>query len=123
MVDQIAAKRRGGGLGSWDCGVRRVPSVIMSQKQNIRPLRSSDGATKQLCPACQRILYNRALTHCGFCGAKIPEQLRFNAEEIAALEKLKADLEQDRVERERAASEQGWRKKQEESGFGLGGLM
>ncbi len=75
------------------------------------------------CPACRRVLYNRALTHCGFCGAKIPEELRFTPDEIAALEKLKADLQQDQEERERAAAEQGWRKKTDDGGFDVGGLM
>lgn len=70
------------------------------------------------CPACQRILYNRALTHCGFCGAKIPEELRFTPDEIAALEKLKSDLEHDQLERQRTASEQGWRRLSDDSGFG-----
>ena len=36
------------------------------------------------CPTCQRLLYNRRLKHCGFCGAQIPESLRFTPEEITA---------------------------------------
>ena len=55
------------------------------------------------CPTCDRLLYNRRLTHCGFCGAQIPEELRFTPEEIAVLDGKSAELEAHRLERERAA--------------------
>ena len=55
------------------------------------------------CPKCQRVLYNRRLTHCGFCGAPIPEEMRFKAEESAALEQKMADLEEQRRQRQLAA--------------------
>jgi hypothetical protein len=38
------------------------------------------------CPACQRSLYDRRLEKCGFCGAEIPQHLRFTAQETAALD-------------------------------------
>ena len=57
------------------------------------------------CPSCQRVLYNRRLTHCGFCGAEIPGSLRFTPEEIAALDRKMAELEEQRRQRERAAAE------------------
>ena len=57
------------------------------------------------CPSCQRVLYNRRLTHCGFCGAGIPESLRFTPEEIAALDRKMAEMEEQRRQRERAAAE------------------
>ena len=57
------------------------------------------------CPSCQRVLYNRRLSQCGFCGADIPEDLRFTTEEIAALDQEMADLEEQRKQRERAAEE------------------
>ncbi len=57
------------------------------------------------CPTCQRVLYNRRLTHCGFCGAEIPESLRFTPEEIAALDLKLAELEEQRRQRERAVAE------------------
>ena len=57
------------------------------------------------CPSCQRVLYNRRLTHCGFCGAEIPERLRFTPEEIAALDRKMAEMEEQRRQRERAAAE------------------
>ncbi len=55
------------------------------------------------CPSCHRILYNRRLKNCGFCGAPIPEELRFTAEEAAALDRKMAELEEQRRQRERAA--------------------
>jgi len=58
------------------------------------------------CPKCQRVLYNRRLTRCGFCGAPIPEELRFTPEEIAALERKTAELEQQRRQREQAAAKE-----------------
>ena len=51
------------------------------------------------------MLYNRRLTHCGFCGAEIPGSLRFTPEEIAALDRKMAELEEQRRQRERAAAE------------------
>jgi len=59
---------------------------------------------KHDCPKCQRVLYNRRLKHCGFCGAPIPEELRFTAEEIAALDRQMAELEASRQQREAAAA-------------------
>jgi len=59
---------------------------------------------KYVCPTCQRTLYNRRLKNCGFCGAEIPENLRFTAAEVAVLDKKMAELEKEQIERERAAS-------------------
>ena len=57
------------------------------------------------CPSCQRVLYNPRLSHCGFCGADIPENLRFTPEEIAALDREMTELEEQRKQRERVAEE------------------
>lgn len=57
---------------------------------------------KQHCPNCQRILYNRRLKNCGFCGAPILEELRFTPEESAALERKAAELEASRRQRQLA---------------------
>ena len=54
------------------------------------------------CPNCKRELYNRRQTHCGYCGAEIPKELRFTPEEIAAQDNALAQLEQKRKERHRA---------------------
>jgi len=54
------------------------------------------------CPSCSRVLYNRRLARCGFCGATIPEELRFTQEEIAALDRKMAELEESRRQRELA---------------------
>jgi ribosomal protein L37E len=57
---------------------------------------------KHHCPKCQRILYNRRLKRCGFCGAPIPEELRFTPEETAALERKAAELEAGRKQKQLA---------------------
>ena len=64
------------------------------------------------CPTCQRLLYNRRLKHCGFCGAQIPESLRFTPEEITALDKKMAELEAQRIQRERTAAEEEAKRKE-----------
>jgi len=67
------------------------------------------------CPSCQRVLYDRRLTHCGFCGAEIPESLQFTAEERAALDRKLADSEEQRKQRARIAEEEA---RQAEGGDG-----
>ena len=55
------------------------------------------------CPNCQRVLYDRRLKCCGFCGATIPPELRFTPDEASALDREKAVIElfrQRRVEAE-----------------------
>lgn len=59
-------------------------------------------AMKHNCPNCQRVLYNRRLKHCGFCGVSIPEELRFSPGEAAELERKMADLEASRRQRQLA---------------------
>jgi len=58
------------------------------------------------CPKCQRALYNRRLTHCGFCGAPIPDELRFTSEEIAKLDREMAELDEQRRQRQIAADKE-----------------
>jgi epoxyqueuosine reductase QueG len=48
------------------------------------------------CPTCQRPLYDRRLTHCGYCGALIPDSLRFTPEQMAAHDRANAELEAQR---------------------------
>jgi uncharacterized Zn finger protein (UPF0148 family) len=48
------------------------------------------------CPKCERILYSRRLILCGFCGAEIPEDLRFTPEKIAQLDQELTELEAER---------------------------
>ena len=76
------------------------------------------------CPSCQRVLYNRRLTNCGFCGANIPQSLRFNSEEIATLEQKMAELEEQRRQRESAAAkeEEERRRAGEDAGIHISGL-
>jgi predicted nucleic acid-binding Zn ribbon protein len=70
------------------------------------------------CPSCQRVLYNRRLKNCGFCGAPIPEDLRFTPEESVALEQKMADLEKERRQRQLAADKEEEEKKQREADDG-----
>ena len=58
------------------------------------------------CPACNRILYNRRLKNCGFCGALLPEHLRFTREEVDRLEKIEKDLEKSAADRHKKADEE-----------------
>jgi len=55
------------------------------------------------CQSCNRVLYNRRLRRCGFCGADIPEELRFTPAEIAAIEHKMVELEESRKQRQLAA--------------------
>ena len=55
------------------------------------------------CPLCHRLLYDRHLTNCGYCGAAIPERLQFTAEEIAELDRETAKLDEHRKQREHDA--------------------
>jgi hypothetical protein len=50
-------------------------------------------------------LYSRRLKHCGFCGAEIPEALRFTEEEIAVLDRSLAESAARRKENEREFDE------------------
>ena len=76
------------------------------------------------CPNCHRLLYDRCLTHCGYCGAPIPESLRFTEEQIAAIDKDMAELEEQQRQRQLAAEKE----EEERSDVGyiggdMGGLM
>ena len=62
---------------------------------------------KYQCPNCRRVLYNRRLKNCGFCGATIPEELRFTPEEIAALDHELAVVELFRQRRADAEEKAG----------------
>ncbi len=72
------------------------------------------------CPNCQRVLYNRRLTHCGFCGAQIPQSLRFSSEESAALDRKMTELEVQRRQRERAAAKEDEERRRNAGDAGVG---
>jgi hypothetical protein len=71
------------------------------------------------CPSCHRVLYNRRLKNCGFCGAPIPESLRFTPEEIAALDGKMAELEEQRRQRQLAADQEDEARKRDSADPGL----
>jgi hypothetical protein len=76
------------------------------------------------CPTCSRILYNRRLTKCGFCGAQLPEHVRFTPEEIAKLEKTAKDLEKSAEERRKKADEEYKAQREaSDSSIDIGGLL
>jgi len=56
------------------------------------------------CPKCKRVLYDRRLKHCGFCGATIPDEFRFTPEESAALGRKATELDAKRKQREQEAT-------------------
>ena len=75
------------------------------------------------CPSCKRILYNRRLKDCGFCGALLPENLRFTPEEIAKLEKIEKDLENSAAERRKKADEEGQQAAADGGSFDIGSIL
>jgi predicted nucleic acid-binding Zn ribbon protein len=75
------------------------------------------------CPKCHRALYNRRLTHCGFCGAAIPDELRFTSEEIAKLDREMGDLEEQRRQRQLAADKKEAAARQRQANNPAGPLM
>ena len=71
-----------------------------------------------LCPKCGRLIYNRRLNTCGFCGEKLPAELLFSPAELEVLdknmaeltaehEKIRARLEAEELEHRKAAEIQG----------------
>jgi uncharacterized Zn finger protein (UPF0148 family) len=55
------------------------------------------------CPKCGSVIYSRRNVLCGSCGERLPEELLFNAEQRAAVEKDLAELKE-RTEREKCNS-------------------
>lgn len=57
------------------------------------------------CPKCNGLVYNRRSNTCGFCGALLPAELLFTAEEIATLDKDAAEAEVRRKRQDAAEAE------------------
>ena len=66
------------------------------------------------CPKCGRVIYNRRLKTCGYCGAELPPELLFSPAEIEVLDKnaaehtaeqqkIRAKLEAEELEHRNAA--------------------
>lgn len=55
-----------------------------------------------VCPQCKRLVYERTMTICGYCGAALPKDFMLSEEEIAAMkqEKEKNEAERQRLEQE-----------------------
>jgi hypothetical protein len=70
----------------------------------------------QQCPKCQRALYNRRQTECGYCGAPIPENLRFTKEETDFIDKQLAEFEAERRKRLQVKDEDEKEERRRESG-------
>ncbi len=51
-------------------------------------------STPMNCPHCQRLLYNRKLKNCGFCGLELPPECLFTAEELAKIDAKMDVIEQ-----------------------------
>jgi ribosomal protein L37E len=45
------------------------------------------------CPKCNRVVYNRRLKTCGFCGAELPQEFQLTEAESKELAKQDADSE------------------------------
>jgi hypothetical protein len=46
------------------------------------------------CPHCQRLLYNRKLKNCGFCGEELPPEYLFSEEELQEIDAKMDAIEQ-----------------------------
>ena len=52
------------------------------------------------CPTCKRIIFNRRLERCEFCGTDLPTGLRLSPKEVAQLDKEMANLSERRKKRD-----------------------
>jgi len=51
------------------------------------------------CPHCGRVLYSRKQAHCGYCQGVLPRGVRFNEEQIEAIEAEISAIERERQQR------------------------
>jgi predicted nucleic acid-binding Zn-ribbon protein len=51
------------------------------------------------CPYCGRVLYSRKQAHCGYCQGVLPRGIRFNEEQIEAIEAEISAIERERQHR------------------------
>ena len=72
------------------------------------------------CPTCQRMIFNRRLQRCECCGADIPAELRFSAEEILEHDREMAQLAERREKRDREQEEERKKENQNRPSRGLG---
>ena len=76
------------------------------------------------CPECNRLLYNRRLMRCGYCGALIPKEMRMTKEQMNALDAEEARFEE-QLAAEKKRRENRARRKSTGShgGGGIGDMM
>ena len=63
---------------------------------------SAPKKSQYVCPHCDRVIYNRLLKACEFCGATLPAQLVYSDAEKAALQRKWADEARKRREEQSA---------------------
>lgn len=67
------------------------------------------------CPSCHRLLYSRRHKTCGFCGEKLPAEVLFTEEEIAAID---AEQKAMAIRRAKAKAKEEEEKKNQAAGDG-----
>lgn len=71
-------------------GVPAVPPPVIAEGT----VPASSEPKEYRCPHCQRLIFNRRLPTCEFCGQEIPAELLYSPEEVArANELIKGELE------------------------------
>jgi hypothetical protein len=71
------------------------------------------------CPKCNRVVYNRRHKLCGFCGAELPKEFLFTAEQLAALDREEKEAERRKKQRQaEREAEEAARRAIDESGIG-----
>ena len=63
-------------------------------------------SAKYECPQCGRPIVSRRNKHCQYCGAELPEPLRYTKAEIEAQDRLRAEKETEQKTRNEAEKEE-----------------
>lgn len=73
------------------------------------------------CPHCRRLLYSRRRGTCGYCGGKLPEEVRLSEAEVAAQRVEMEAMERRRAQAREKAEEERETTRKRDSGM-AGGL-
>lgn len=68
------------------------------------------------CPHCQRLLYSRQHSKCGFCGGELPAEVRLDEFEIDELKAEQADIAARREIRKKQDEEEARKNSQDPGG-------